>query len=75
MVSVIVHDDGRGIPKEVRGSLFREGVTFGDGKGTGLGLFLVRRSMHRFGGTIKLDQKVNTGAGFILTFPNGSREN
>jgi signal transduction histidine kinase len=58
----------------VKDSIFREGITFGSTKGSGLGLFLVRRSMHRFGGTVKLDPNVNNGAGFILTFPLSTRE-
>lgn len=71
IVKVIVQDDGVGIPPQIRDSIFREGITFGEDKGSGLGLFLVRRSMHRFGGTIKIDKSNGKGACFILTFfPN-----
>jgi signal transduction histidine kinase len=75
VVTIFMRDDGSGIPQEIKGSIFREGITFGEAKGSGLGLFLVRRSMHRFGGAIKLDPKVDSGAGFILTFPRSEGEN
>jgi signal transduction histidine kinase len=70
-VIVSFRDDGRGIPIEVVNSIFREGVTYGRAKGSGLGLFIVRRSLYRIGGTIKLDPGVQSGAGFILTFVAG----
>lgn len=68
-VTVDVHDNGKGIPFGIRDSIFDEGITFGEAKGSGLGLHIVKRSMDRIGGTIGLiDGKDGEGACFRLTF-------
>jgi signal transduction histidine kinase len=57
-VLVRVTDDGIGIPKEARDKLFEEGFKYGPKGNTGLGLFIVRRLVERYGGRIWLDENV-----------------
>lgn len=66
-VDVIFEDNGRGIPEEVIGKLFRKGTTTG---GSGLGLFIVKRLMEHYGGGIELIDPRK--AKFLLKFKKSS---
>ncbi|MGZ5969338.1 MAG: sensor histidine kinase, partial [Polyangiales bacterium] len=69
-VSVIVEDDGPGVPAKVRASLFEPFVTTKDvGKGTGLGLAVCRGLVEGAGGTIALDDTFDAGARFLIVLP------
>jgi len=58
-VRVSVEDTGPGIPDEVKGSLFhRFERGMGHGKGEGLGLFICRTLVERYGGRIWVDDRV-----------------
>jgi len=63
-----VADDGSGIPKEARERLFQEGFSYGETRGTGLGLFWIRKTMERYGGWARLADS-EKGARFVLGFP------
>jgi signal transduction histidine kinase len=67
-VIMSVRDDGKGLPDDQLGRIFQEGVAFGESKGTGLGLYLVKRTMVRYGGDIRADNDPRGGARFELTF-------
>ncbi len=67
-VRLVVRDDGKGIPEEHLGRIFIEGAGFGESRGTGLGLYLVKRSMERYGGSISASNDQRGGARFELTF-------
>jgi signal transduction histidine kinase len=71
-VLIKVADDGVGIPKEVRGSLFQEGFKFGPQGNTGLGLFIVSRLVQRYGGRIWLDEGVTKGTTFCIELANAN---
>jgi PAS domain S-box-containing protein len=64
-IKIRVADDGPGIPQEIKEELFERGTTT---EGTGLGLYLSRRVIEAYGGTIELaDQKnENEGAVFVI---------
>jgi two-component sensor histidine kinase len=63
-----VRDDGRGVPAELRETLFAAGVT--GGSGSGLGLFSARRAARdRLGGDLLLVSGEAPGACFRLTLP------
>ncbi|MCX6652027.1 MAG: HAMP domain-containing sensor histidine kinase, partial [Methanomassiliicoccales archaeon] len=64
-----VEDDGKGVPEEIRGKIFHEGYSFGETKGTGLGLYLAQKTMERHGGKIRAENTVPRGATFVLSFP------
>jgi PAS domain S-box-containing protein len=67
-VRLRIRDDGRGIPHEARKHLF-EPFRTGRQHGTGVGLFLSRGIMHRFGGDLRLAKsEVGVGSCFEVVF-------
>jgi len=64
MVNVSVEDDGAGIPKELRGSLFKEGEKGKMSSGSGIGLSLAHRIITDYGGTIDVCRSSLGGACF-----------
>ncbi|MFW5914547.1 MAG: ATP-binding protein [Thermoplasmatota archaeon] len=69
-VHLEVQDDGSGLPEGV--DIFHEGISHGGSGGTGMGLFLVRRTLRRYGGTIETLPS-EEGARFLLRFRNAER--
>jgi two-component system, NtrC family, sensor histidine kinase HydH len=68
--SIRVHDDGPGIPVEVRHRIF-EALFTTKAKGSGLGLALCRRIVEAHGGSIQLVPS-EAGAAFVLVLPAAS---
>jgi signal transduction histidine kinase len=66
-VRVEVRDSGRGIPAEVRGSVFDPFFST-KSKGTGLGLAVARRIVTDHGGTLVVADS-NAGARLVFTLP------
>ena len=61
-VEIEVEDDGRGIPKEERQTIFDRGARLDTGKpGTGLGLAIVRDVAQIYGGSISLEESEDLG--------------
>lgn len=70
MVSIVVADDGPGIPKHVLPRLFNSFVTTKpSGKGTGLGLRICRRIVEEMGGSISAANRREGGARFEILLP------
>lgn len=61
-----VSDYGVGIPDEIKDEIFQEGKSFGSGEHTGLGLFIVKKAIERYGGTIHVEDNVPRGAVFVI---------
>lgn len=73
-VTLLVEDQGQGIPESIQGRLFEPFFTTKEaGKGTGLGLALAWNIIEEHSGTIKVKSPINkelgTGARFIITLP------
>jgi two-component system, NtrC family, sensor kinase len=69
-VRVDFSDTGTGMTEEVRAHVFDPLYTTKErGRGTGLGLFVVRQVVHEHGGHIEVESKPGRGARFRLTFP------
>ncbi|MCC7573128.1 MAG: PAS domain S-box protein [Candidatus Methanofastidiosum sp.] len=64
-------DYGVGIPLEIKRKLFEEGFAYGKNKGTGLGLYIVKKTLERYGGSIEVQENMPKGAVFILRFRRG----
>ncbi len=62
---VIFRDNGRGIPEEIRNKVFEKGFT--TGRGSGLGLYIVKKLIESYGGDIKLSEV--KGAAFVIKLP------
>ena len=69
-VSVQVADTGSGIPKHVLSHIYEPFYTTKKtGKGTGLGLFITKKLVESFAGTINVESTEGEGTCFTLTFP------
>lgn len=62
---LVYEDDGVGIPADMKEKLFTRGF----GKGTGLGLFLVKKIMEAYGWQVREAGTEGKGARFIITIP------
>lgn len=69
MVSIIVGDSGRGIPKEILGRIGEKGLTFGKLKGNGLGLYQAKTLVESVGGKLIVESEENKGTRIELRFP------
>jgi len=69
-LKLIYVDDGVGIPRNIKANLFQEGC----GKGTGYGLYLIKRICEVYGWTIQEAGAEGKGVQFILTIPKRSQE-
>jgi signal transduction histidine kinase len=74
--TITVHDEGPGVPAGKEETIFNRHSRgkFGDGKGAGLGLSIVRRIMHAHKGEALLVKTEEAGASFQLAFPEPPRE-
>ena len=65
---VRVSDNGFGIPDEIKDKLFEEGFTFGDESHSGLGLYIVKKTMDSYSGSVFIENNHPQGTTFILIF-------
>ncbi|NQU94843.1 MAG: GAF domain-containing protein [Candidatus Omnitrophica bacterium] len=69
-IFIDIEDTGHGIPENKLEQIFNPFYTTKDpGKGTGLGLFIVRQVVERNHGKISVKSKVGEGTTFTLEFP------
>ena len=67
---ILISDNGRGIPNEIRHKIFDPFFTTKElGKGTGLGLNIVYKIIKKHKGNISFDSVENGGTTFIIEFP------
>jgi signal transduction histidine kinase len=69
---IVVHDQGPGVPNELRAHLFDrfDHKTPSRGSSFGVGLFVVKALCQAMGGSVRLDEAA-TGARFCVTLPRG----
>ena len=68
-----IADNGSGIPQDKLGQIFNPFYTTkAPGKGTGLGLFIVKQVVEKNKGTISLESELGTGTTFTLRFPSAA---
>jgi len=66
-VTVVVADDGRGVPAEIRDDIFEMGQKGPDSDGTGFGLGFVRALTESYGGGVAVGDSDLGGAEFRVT--------
>jgi PAS domain S-box-containing protein len=64
-LKLVFEDDGVGIPSEMKQKLFTRGF----GKGTGLGLFLIKKAVDFYGWQVQEAGTEGKGAKFMITIP------
>jgi PAS domain S-box-containing protein len=69
-VKLVYEDDGVGIPNDEKKHLFQEGY----GKGTGYGLYLIKRICEAYGWTIQETGQQDKGAQFTITIPKKAHD-
>lgn len=74
IATIVVEDDGIGIPPELQSDVFLEFVRAPNakrrtGEGTGLGLSIVREAVQMHGGTVELSSTEGVGSKFIVRLP------
>ena len=68
-LSIIVEDNGHGIPKSIQGKVFEPFFTGRkQGEGHGLGLSMVYGFVTQSGGSITLDSQVGKGTTISISF-------
>lgn len=69
-IEICVLDNGRGIPKAIRGKIFDPFFTTKEvGEGTGLGLAISKGIIDRHGGKIEVKSEVNVGTEIKIILP------
>ena len=66
-LELVYKDDGVGIPDNMRSNIFKEGFTLG--KGTGYGLFMIKRICEVYGWNIQETGIQGKGVRFVITIP------
>lgn len=72
-VSVSVHDQGKGIPKENLTKIFEPFFTTKPpGQGTGLGLSISRSIIEKLGGRLEVQSELGRGSSFTVILPDST---
>tara|TARA_B100000809_G_scaffold128577_1_gene126661 strand:+ start:817 stop:1512 length:696 start_codon:yes stop_codon:yes gene_type:complete len=74
LATLIIHDNGPGIPKEVHDDIFQPGVRQDDTSagGSGQGLAIVRQTVEHYGGRVFVDPTIGRGTSFVVKLPDAS---
>jgi signal transduction histidine kinase len=64
-----VADHGSGVPDEIKERVFDEGFKFGESGNTGFGLYIVKKTMERYGGSVVVKDNHPRGVVFELKLP------
>ncbi|NMC76846.1 MAG: PAS domain S-box protein [Candidatus Methanofastidiosa archaeon] len=66
MCQIKITDYGKGIPEFIKDNIFEEGLSYGKNKGTGLGLYIVKKTIERYGGSITVSDNKPKGTIFTI---------
>lgn len=67
-----IWDNGKGIPEAIKNRIFDVYFT-SKSKGSGFGLFIVKKIMDAYGGKISFESKEGAGATFFVSFPKQNK--
>lgn len=68
--SIRIQDNGIGIPEEITEHIFEDGFKYGSTGNTGIGLFIVKKTIERYNGTISAKSSEQSGAVFVIDLPS-----
>lgn len=66
---ITMSDTGKGMPDEIKNTLFEPFVTYGKSNGTGLGMAITKKIIDAHKGTIKVESELGKGTRFELKLP------
>ncbi|MHA2074420.1 MAG: ATP-binding protein, partial [Candidatus Hodarchaeales archaeon] len=66
-IEIIIEDNGKGIPEQLKEDIFKRGIKGKTSKGSGIGLYIVKTIIEAYGGTICVDNAPQGGTQFIIT--------
>jgi signal transduction histidine kinase len=65
-IVISIKDDGKGIPDEMKDKVFHKNFKFGDEGASGMGLYLAKITIDKYGGKITLEDNIPKGALFKI---------
>lgn len=68
---ISISDNGSGIPDDIKTQVFDEGFKYGKTGHTGFGLYIVKKTIERYNGTISVKDNEQGGATFMIELPLG----
>jgi PAS domain S-box-containing protein len=68
MCKISFADNGCGIPDKFKEKIFEENFIYGETGGTGIGLYIVKNTMERYGGSVYIEDNKPQGTRFVLMF-------
>jgi len=68
-IEIIISDNGKGIPEQIRNNLFDPFVTYGKTGGTGLGTAIVKSIVEAHKGRIRFETTTSQGTSFFIQLP------
>ena len=68
LIEIVCSDTGKGIPAEHLDKVFNPFYTTRH-EAVGLGLFVTKQIVHRYGGSIRVESQIGIGSMFILQLP------
>ena len=71
--TILIEDDGKGIPKYIKDRIFGKKVKSKESKGSGLGLYLVKTIVDSYGGEIRMKEGKEKGTIFEIKLPRGGK--
>ncbi len=64
--TIKIADNGKGIPDEIKSRIFDEKFSYGKSRGSGLGLYIVKKMIEKYGWEIEVRDNKPKGAMFII---------
>ena len=69
-VEIRFSDFGSGIPAEIKENIFEEGFAAGPEAGSGIGLFIAKKLIRSYKGTISVESNQPKGTTFVVSLPS-----
>lgn len=66
LCEIRIADNGKGIANELKERIFEENFTYGDAKHTGIGLYIVKKAMENYSGSVYVEDNIPKGTVFVL---------
>ena len=66
LCKIKIADYGIGIPDSIKKRIYEEGASYGEVRSSGIGLYIVKKVIERYGGEITVEDNKPNGAVFVL---------